>query len=107
MTCPHAKRFHRLVNMTPAEIRAWSKDPRSTIASWASTRSRLPALAKLKAKPVAKWTEKDCVFAKRVVSFNARMDGARKVHGCTPKIDAALRNWGRRAPGCSFSSKRR
>lgn len=95
--CPHARRFHALVNMTPAQIRAWSKNPRSKLASWASTRARLPALAKLKAKPVAKWTEADCRFAARVVSFNARMDGARKVHGCTTKIDVALRNWGRAA----------
>lgn len=95
--CPYAKRFRKLVNMTPAQIRAWHKNPRSKKASFASTRARLPALAKLKAKPVSKWNAKDCAFAKRVVSFNARMDGMRKVHGCTEKIDVALRNWGRRA----------
>lgn len=104
-SCPHAKRFSELVNMTPAEIRAWSKDPRSKLASWASTRARLPALAKLKAKPVAQWTEADCKFAARVVSFNARMDGMRKEHGCTTKIDVSLRNWGRRAPGCKLPKK--
>lgn len=104
-SCPHAKRFGELVNMTPAEIRAWSKDPRSKLASWASTRARLPALAKLKAKPVAQWTEADCKFAARVVSFNSRMDGMRKEHGCTTKIDVSLRNWGRRAPGCKLPKK--
>lgn len=104
-SCPHAKRFGELVNMSPAEIRAWAKDPRSKLASWASTRARLPALAKLKAKPVAQWTEADCKFAARVVSFNSRMDGMRKEHGCTTKIDVSLRNWGRRAPGCKLPKK--
>jgi len=97
MTCSHAKRFHRLVNMTPAEIRAWHKNPRSKKASFPETRARLPKLARLKAKPVSKWTAADCKFAKRVVSFNARMDGMRKKHGCTEKIDVSLRNWGRKA----------
>lgn len=97
MTCPHAARFHKLVNMSPAQIRAWHKNPRSKRASWASTRARLPALATLKAKPVRQWTATDCRFAARVVSFNSRMDGMRKVHGCTEKIDVSLRNWGRQA----------
>ena len=30
-----------------------------------------------------------------VVSFNSRMDGMRKIHGCTVKINVSLRNWGR------------
>jgi hypothetical protein len=104
--CPHAKRFHQLTNMTPAQIRAWAKDPRSKLASNASTRARLPKLAALKAKPVEKWTPADCKFAARVVSFNGRMDGMRKEHGCTTKIDVALRNWGRRAPGCQTPKAR-
>jgi len=94
--CPAAKAFRRLVNMTPAEIRAWAKNPRAKLASFPQTRARLPALAALKAKPVAKWTAGDCAFARRVVSFNSRMDGMRRVHGCTTKIDVSLRNWGRR-----------
>jgi hypothetical protein len=97
VTCPAAKRFHQLVNMTPAQIRAWHKNSRSKRASFPATRARLPALADLKAKPVSEWDAKDCRFARRVVSFNARMDGMRRVHGCTEKIDVALRNWGRRA----------
>jgi len=98
-SCPVdvSRRFHKLVNMSPAEIRAWHKNPRNKIASFPETRRRLPSLAKLKGKPVSEWTAADCRFAKRVVSFNSRMDGMRKVHGCTDKIDVALRNWGRRA----------
>lgn len=97
-SCPKtAAAFRRLVNMSPAEIRAWAKNPDSKLASWASTRRRLPALARLKAKSPGSWDPGDCRFAARVVSFNARMDGMRKQWGCTTKIDVSLRNWGRRA----------
>ena len=81
--------------MSPDEIRAWHKDPRSRVSSSAATRARLPALARLLEKKPSSFTAKDCKLAARVASFNARMDGMRKKHGCTPKIDAALRNWGR------------
>lgn len=100
MGCKHAKRFHQLVNMSPAQIRRWSKDPRSKCYSNDATRARLPALARLKAKPVSRWTATDCKFAARVVSFNARMDGGRKRDGCTPGYAISLRNWGRRV--CSL-----
>jgi len=100
--CPYAEDFQKLVNMTPAQIRKWSKDERSKKASWESTRKRLPDLAKLKDKPVTKWTKDDCKFARRVVGFNKRMDGMRKEHGSTEKICVSLRNWGRDAPGCKF-----
>lgn len=100
MRCPNAKEFKRLVNMSPDAIRAWAKDPRSKCASFESTRKRLPALAALKSKPISSWTPRDCAFAKRVVAFNSRMDGARKKHGCTTKINVSLRNWGRAAPEC-------
>jgi hypothetical protein len=103
--CDHAKRFHELVNMTPIEIRKWHKDPRSKCYSWKETRDRLPALAKLKGKPTSKWTSDDCDFAARVVSFNARMDGARKRDGCTDGYAISLRNWGRRVCGLPSSCK--
>lgn len=95
-----ARRFNTSVNMTPAAIRAWAKSPQAKCASFASTRARLPALAELKAKPASKWTAKDVAFAKRVLSFNARMSGVVKKHGCTPKAVVSLRNWGRKVPGC-------
>ena len=54
-SCPAIQnRFRRLVNMSPAEIRAWAKDPRAKLASFESTRRRLPALADLAAKAAAK-----------------------------------------------------
>jgi len=89
-----AARFMRLVNMTPSQIRAWAKDPRSRCYSFASTRARLPALAKLRAKPVSEWTAKDYAFARRVVSFNTRMLGAKRRDGCRDGYTVSLRNWG-------------
>ena len=100
MNCAHAKKFRRSVNMTPAEIRAWAKDPRAKLFSLPNTRARLPALARLRAKPVSQWTEKDCAFAARVVNFNARMSGAMKRDGCTPGYAVSLRNWGRAPRSC-------
>lgn len=101
MTCPHAARFRQLVNMSPAAIRAWARDPRSKQYSEASTRARLPALAKLRAKDPARWTAADCAFAARVVSFNARMSGALRRDGCTPGYAISLRNWGHAPRGCA------
>lgn len=106
MACPIlAQRFHRgptAVNMSPAAIRAWAKDPRAKRASWASTRARLPRLAALKAKPRGAWTARDCAYAERVLAFNARMLGMRRAHGCTPKIVISLRNWGHQPRGCAI-----
>lgn len=101
MSCPRVQAaFRRSVNMTPAEIRRWARDPRAKLASFASTRARLPRLAALKAKRGA-WTSSDCAYAQRVVNFNRRFEGMRAAHGCTPKIVVALRNWGRQPPGCA------
>lgn len=97
--------FHHLVNMSPAAIRAWAKDPRRRRASFASTLARLPALAKLKAKRRSAWTARDLSFAKRVISFNARMQGVVNKHGCTEKAVVSLRNWGRKAPRCPLRTR--
>lgn len=100
MTCPSAKRFRELVNMSPAEIRRWAKDPRAKRFSYPSTRARLPALAALRAKPVERWTDRDCAFARRVASFNARMKGALERDGCTQGYAVSLRNWGHAPKRC-------
>lgn len=92
-----AARFRELVNMTPAQISAWARDPRSRCYSFAATRARLPALAKLRAKAPAEWTASDLAFARRVVSFNARMIGAKNRDGCRDGYTISLRNWGHRA----------
>lgn len=94
--CPHERAFRLSVNMTPSEIRGWSKDPRAKCYSKPETRARLKKLASLKEKPSAKWTEADCKLAARVVSFNARMEGGMRRDGCTPGYSISLRNWGRK-----------
>lgn len=93
--------FHRLVNMSPREIRSWARDPRSKCASFEQTRKRLPALAKLKGKSLTLWTEADCKYARRVNSFNARHLGQMKRFGCTVRETVALMNWGHR-PKCKL-----
>ena len=86
--------FRRLVNMSPESIRSWAKDPRARCASFESTRRRLPALANLRAKNPASWTETDCKYARRVNNFNTRHLGQMKRFGCTLRETVALRNWG-------------
>lgn len=102
----YCARFKQNVNMSPAAIRAWAKDPRAKEASWESTRRRLPALAALKAKPCGSWTAKDEQYAKRVLSFNSRMEGMVRKWGCTRKAVISLRNWGRQPTGCSVPAGR-
>lgn len=86
--------------MSPSAIRAWARDPRAKEASFTETRRRLPKLAALKSKPASKWTAADVRLAKRVLSFNARMEGVVKKHGCTRKAVISLRNWGRTVKRC-------
>jgi len=100
MPCPSAKRFRELVNMSPAEIHRWAEDPRSRQFSYPETRARLPALAALRAKSPERWTARDCAFARRVVSFNARMTGALRRDGCTQGYAVSLRNWGHAPKRC-------
>jgi hypothetical protein len=104
-------KFHKSVNMKPAEIRAWARDPRAKCASFQETRDRLTkpqrfkgtlmrSLADLKALPKSDWEERDCTYAKRVINFNTRHQGALNIHGCTTREIVALRNWGRHPPKC-------
>lgn len=101
--------FHKSVNMTPAEIRAWAKDPRNKCASEAATVQRLthpqrwkgftqPALAELKGRALSRWDEDACRYAKRVINFNARHERQRAKQGnkCSVPRVVALRNWGRK-----------
>lgn len=102
--CPTVQRdFHRLVNMGAAEIRSWAKDPRAKCASFPETRARLPMLASLKAKKGA-WTQRDCQYAQRVISFNSRHIGQMARFGCTVRETVALRNWGH-MPKCPMPPK--
>jgi hypothetical protein len=98
--CPaDLTKFRKLVNMSPKSIRSWARDPRARCASFESTRQRLPALANLREKPVNRWTEKDCTYARRVNSFNTRHLGQMRQFGCTLRQTVALLNWGHK-PKC-------
>jgi hypothetical protein len=94
--------FKRLTNMSPAEIRAWAKNPAAKRASFEATRRRLPAVADLKAKVGrgGALSARDCAFMARVNNFNTRMGGMRRQWGCTDKIVISLRNWGHHPNGC-------
>jgi hypothetical protein len=98
--CPaDLTKFRKLVNMSPKSIRSWARDPRARCASFESTRQRLPALANLREKPVNRWTERDCQYARRVNSFNTRHLGQMRQFGCTLRQTVALLNWGHK-PKC-------
>ena len=98
--CPvDQAKFHRLVNMSPAAIRKWARDPRAKCASFEQTRKRLPALAVLKGTALESWSASDCKYARRVNSFNARHLGQMRRFGCTLRETVALRNWGH-SPKC-------
>lgn len=103
-SCPAdtIRTFKRLVNMSPAEIRSWARNPAAKRASFEATRRRLPALAALRAKVArgAALSARECAFARRVNNFNTRMGGMRRQWGCTDKIVVSLRNWGHQPKGC-------
>lgn len=103
-SCPRevVSTFKRLTNMSPSEIRAWAKDPRAKRASEPETRNRLPSLADLaeKISRGGSLTKKECDFAKRINSFNSRMGGMRRKHGCKDGIVISLRNWGHQPKAC-------
>ena len=111
--CPtDAAKFRKLVNMSAREIRAWAKDPRAKCASFPETVQRLthrqkwkgmllPSLVELKEKR-GPWNEIDCKYARRVNSFNVRMQGMVDKWGCKPRALQSLRNWGRMPPKCTM-----
>jgi hypothetical protein len=86
--------FRKAVNMTPAQIRAWAADPRSTLASYPRTRAELVVLARAKSKPTSRWTPAERAKAVRAVAFVARHGAQARAEGCKPRRTVALRNWG-------------
>lgn len=98
--------FKRLVNMTPAQIRRWAKDPRSKLASLPHIRRELALLARTRATPPSRWTPAMRDKARRTVGFIKRHEAQMRAQGkrygtgvhATPKRVIALLNWGRRPP---------
>lgn len=94
------REFKKLVNLTPAQIRKWHKDPRSKEASLPHIRAELPLLARTKATPPSRWTPTMRSKARRAVAFIKRHEAQLKNQDrYTRKRIIALLNWGRRAPG--------
>lgn len=102
------REFKRLVNMTPAQIRRWHKDPRSKEASLPRIRAEMPLLARAKATPPSQWTPAMRDKARRAVAFIKRHEAQMKKQGrkygsgryhFTRKRVIALLNWGRITPG--------
>lgn len=95
-----AREFKKLINLTPAQIRKWHKDPRSKEASLPHIRAELPLLARTRATPPSRWTPAMWSKARRAVAFVKRHEAQlKKQKAPTRKRIIALLNWGRRAPG--------
>lgn len=89
------ERYHDTVNMSAEELRRWSRDPASRLAS--QDRSPIKRNLHLLRTKKGKWGDKEIAWAKKTVSFVARMRGVnpgRPVHEDLSKRDIALLNWG-------------
>jgi hypothetical protein len=88
-------RYHSAVNMTAAELRRWSQNPCSSKASLdgSPVERNLHLLSTTKSK----WGAEEVAWAKRTVSFIARMRAVRPGRsagaGCPSKRDISLKNW--------------
>lgn len=103
------KRWKELINMTPAELKAWAKDDarleaslsRDEADSEGGIQSGYDSLHRIKRrvkKPVEDWTAEDYDNAAQENGFNGRMLGAEPGEpvGDTDmsKWEISLRNWG-------------
>jgi hypothetical protein len=104
--------FQHVINMTPAEIDRWRKDPRHLDASLPHIRAELPLLVEMKRAPMSRWTPKMWDKALRAINFVKRHEAQMKVQGkrygtgkmhITYKRVAALQNWGRKVRGAELS----
>jgi hypothetical protein len=99
--------FRKAVNMTPAQIRAWQKNPAAKTASLPKrkktgkgARAELTMIARMLKKPGSKWTAAEHTKACDTVAFigrHTKQMGSK----CQPTRIKALRNWGRETPRCS------
>jgi hypothetical protein len=89
------ERYHETVNMTAGELRRWSKSPCSSEASL--DRSPVERNLHLLSTPRSDWGVREVDWAKRTVSFVARMRGMKSGRparsGCPSKRDISLKNW--------------
>lgn len=87
--------YHNAVNMTHAELKRWNQDPCSLRASL--DRGPIERNLHLLSTPKSQWGEQEVDWAKRTVSFIARMKANKQGHpvakGCPSKRDISLKNW--------------
>lgn len=88
-------KYKSTVNMTFTELKIWSQNPASKLAS--QDRSPLSRNLRLLGKPKGKWNMRDVDDARKTISFISRMKKVKrgkKVKGKLSKRDIALLNWG-------------
>src|SRR6185503_6691258 len=76
MRCPIQREFLRLINMSPAEMRRWTKDTKSRCYNYTEDAPRTRKIADLKAKNRKRWTSEDCALASAAVAYVKRMKSA-------------------------------
>jgi len=98
MRCPIQREFLRLINMSPAEMRRWTKDTKSRCYNYTEDAPRTRKIADLKAKNRKRWTSEDCALASAAVAYVKRMKSAASGKQlCHPQITGSLRSWGHRS----------
>lgn len=94
------KKYHSLVNMSYSQLKNWSENPCSKVASL--SRSPINRNLKLLSKSKDQWTATDTRSANRTISFISRMKGVeggentKTADGksCPSKKSVSLMNWG-------------
>lgn len=93
------RKYHSVVNMSYNELKKWSENPCSRVASL--SRGPINRNLNLLSKTRGQWTMADVRSANRTISFISRMRGAeqgKKTSGpngeaCPSKRDISLKNW--------------
>ena len=88
-------KYKRKTNMTYYELKIWSINPNSRLASL--DRSPITRNLRLLSKPKSKWNLKDVEDANKTIAFISRMKKVKKgkkVVGKLSKRDISLLNWG-------------
>lgn len=114
--CSYAAAFKKAVNMTPAALRAWMRDPRAREASLPKRKAtgksaiaELAMVAKMLKKSPTKWSKKECVKARDLVNFVGRHRAQARSGGkfkCSRKRVIALRNWAHQPRECGIPPRK-
>lgn len=106
--CPAQKELRALLNMTPAQIRAWGRQrqackPKKRVTGRTAV-SELEMLARALSSPIN--TLEDCQKARDAIAFVKRHEAGRKrdKNPCGQNRIIALRDWGYHPPECKIPS---